>query len=309
MLKLPPLEALRYFEAAARHLSFTAAADELCISQSAVSQKVIQLEERLGYKLFERKPRQLLLTQRGATLYPAVNAALLQIHDTLNDLNQSHQLSPVELFCMPSFASRWLLPRLSDFNQRYPEVVLHLNAQVSEPNFYQQQVDIGICHGVGDHPALEQVRLFRDYIYPVASPEYLESHPVNTPGDLQRCTLLHDALPQARLATSWQSWLNAIGMSEIDCSRGYRFNQADHIVRAALSGQGVALARHALVAREVAKGRLVPLLDHVIEDGAVYLVCLRKLLARPQIQAFISWIRSQAEEFENHHSVIANDPV
>ena len=302
-LRLPPLESLRYFEAAARHLSFTQAAQELCVSQSAVSQKVIQLEERLGYKLFERRTRQLLLTENGATLYPVVHAALIQIRDTLSEIESSSRMSKLTVYCMPSFASRWLMPRLHDFHIKHPNIDLHLVAELTEPNFHNEIVDIGICHGMGDQPAMEQRLLFRDYVYPVASPELLQQQPLNNPQDLTDTVLIHDSLPQAKLSTSWQRWLAERGVREVDCSSGYRFNQADLIVQAAIDGRGVALGRHVLVAREVQRGRLVPLFnDHERDDG-VYLVCLKKLLDRPQVAAFFSWMQTQADQFTEEMGV------
>ncbi len=302
-LRLPPLEALRYFEAAARHLSFTLAAQELCVSQSAVSQKVILLEERLNYPLFERKPRQLLLTDRGQQLYQSVQQALRQIRDTLNEIETREQMSRLELYCMPSFASRWLMPCLNDFHQQHPNIDLHLVANLAEPNFRSEEVDIGICHGVGDQPAMEQRLLFRDYIYPVASPELVEKLALRAPADLSRSVLLHDSLPQAKLSTSWHRWLSEQGIKGVDYNGGYRFNQADLIVRAAIDGQGVALGRHALVARDVARGRLVPLFERVVEDDGVYIVCLKKLLERPQVADFFEWMQQQARLFEQQFSV------
>ncbi|SBT14074.1 transcriptional regulator GcvA [Vibrio celticus] len=302
-LRLPPLEALRYFEAAARHLSFTLAAQELCVSQSAVSQKVIQLEQRLNFKLFERKPRQLTLTINGEHLYLSVQLALLQIRDTLSDIDSKDQMTRLEVYCMPSFASRWLMPCLSSFYQNNPKIDLLISASFSEPNFRNEDVDIGICHGVGDQPSMEQTLLFRDYIYPVASPSLLAKLPLRTPEDLRKTVLLHDSLPQAKLSTSWQRWFSDLGVSRVDCNAGYSFNQADLIVQAAIDGQGVALGRHSLVARDVAAGKLVPLFGHALEDDGVYLVCLKKLTSRPQIQRFSHWMRQQAKEFETRYSV------
>lgn len=302
-LRLPPLEALRYFEAAARHKSFTLAAQELCVSQSAVSQKVIQLEDRLNFKLFERKPRQLLLTNNGEHLFQSVQLALIQIRDTLNDIETREHMSRLEVYCMPSFASRWLMPCLSGFYQDNPNIDLHLAANLAEPNFRNEEVDIGICHGVGDQPSMEQCLLFRDYIYPVASPELVKSLSLRIPDDLSKTVLLHDSIPQAKLSTSWQRWLSDHGVKGIDYNSGYSFNQADLIVQSAIDGQGVALGRHALVAREVAKGSLVPLFGHAVEDDGVYIVCLKKLIEHPQVEKFFDWMKQQAKQFEQEFDV------
>lgn len=302
-IRLPPLESLRYFEAAARHLSFTLAAEELCVSQSAVSQKVIQLEGRLGYKLFERRTRQLVLTDAGATLYPVVHTSLIDIRDVLSDIESDNRMSKLTVYCMPSFASRWLMPRLHDFHIKHPNIDVHLVAELAEPNFHNEIVDIGICHGIGDQPAMEQQLLFWDYIYPVASPELLKNHAIAAPKDLVGVSLIHDSLPQAKLSTSWQRWLVERGIREVDCSSGYRFNQADLIVRAARDGRGVALGRHVLVANEVQRGRLIPLFGECEKDDGVYVVCLKKLLERPQVAAFFTWLQEQAAEFQQEFAV------
>ncbi|WP_409421914.1 transcriptional regulator GcvA [Pseudaeromonas sp. ZJS20] len=304
-IRLPPLESLRFFEAAARHLSFTLAAQELCVSQSAVSQKVIQLEERLGYKLFERRVRQLLLTEQGAKLYPVIHASLIEIRDSLSEIESQGQMSKLTVYCMPSFASSWLMPRLHDFHINHPNIDVYLVAELAEPNFHNEIIDIGICHGIGDQPAMEQQLLFWDYVYPVASPELLAQTPLPTPRALANTVLLHDSLPQAKLSTSWQRWLVEHGVRDVDCGSGYRFNQADLIVRAALDGRGVALGRHVLVAKEVERGRLVPLFDDFQRDDGVYVVCLKKLMHRPQVAAFFSWLQQQARQFESELEVSA----
>ncbi|MDO6462062.1 transcriptional regulator GcvA [Granulosicoccaceae sp. 1_MG-2023] len=296
-IRLPPLESLRYFEAAARHLSFTLAAGELCVSQSAVSQKMIQLEARLGYKLFERRTRRLILTENGAALYPVVHAALSDIRDTLSEIASNSTMRKLTVYCLPSFASRWLMPRLEDFHNKHPDIDLHLVTELTEPNFHNEIVDIGICHGTGNQPAMEQRLLFRDYIYPVASPALLRAHPLHRPRDLSDTVLIHDSLPHAKLSTSWQRWLAARGVRDVDYSNGYSFNQVDLIVQAAIDGRGVALGRHVLVADEVQSGRLAPLFDDYEADDGVYLVCLKKLAERPQIAAFSAWVQAQADEF------------
>lgn len=162
-MKLPPLEAVRYFEASARHLSFTLAAEELFVSQSAVSQKVILLEERLGYKLFERKPRQLTLTEKGKQLFPVVNEALNQLHDGFNNLQAVSNTKSIQVYCMPSFATQWLMPLLSQFKAAHPHVELNLVVDIKEPTFNNDRLDIAINHGFGDQPQMIQKELFRDY--------------------------------------------------------------------------------------------------------------------------------------------------
>ncbi|MFM2475659.1 LysR substrate-binding domain-containing protein [Celerinatantimonas sp. MCCC 1A17872] len=300
--RLPPLEALRYFEAAARHLSFTHAADELCVTQSAVSQKVIQLEQRLGYALFERHIRRLTLTEQGALIYPVVQTALGNIRDVLStaQIEYGHKLT---IYCVPSFASRWLMPRLYDFHSHYPDIDLHIMSSPDQPDFKEESIDIGICHGHQEQPDMVQELLFWDYIYPVATPQVIRRDHIKTPLDLSQTILLHDALPLAKLATSWPNWLSEHGLSQIDCRNGYRFNQADHIVRAALDSRGVALGRHVLVAAEVKRGRLQPLFEHYQRDDGVYLVYQKKQQNAQSVSAFSKWLKQQALLFNQQMNV------
>ena len=297
-IRLPSLESLRYFEVAARHLSFTLAAEELCISQSAVSQKIIQLEKHLGYQLFERRIRQLTLTEQGEKLYPAVYASFIDIRDTLSEIKSQEQMTKLTIYCMPSFAHLWLMPRLHDFHIKHPHIDVHFLVEVAEPNFQNEVVDVGICHGVINQLGIEQDLLFWDYVYPVASPEMLAKQPITSISDLSNSVLLHDSLPKEKLSTSWQRWLIDRGVRNIDCSSGYRFNQADLIVRAALDGRGVALGRHALVANDVAQGKLIPLFNDYERDDGIYAIHLKKSSNRPQINIFLHWLREQAATFE-----------
>ena len=301
--RLPPLEALRYFECAARHLNFTRAAKELCVSQSAVSQKIISLEIHLQYKVFERKPRQLFLTENGEALFKSVHGALNQIRDTLNHIEPHKQVRQLEVYSMPAFASRWLMPFIHHFHDAYPNIDLNLDANFAEPIYRNEEIDIGICHGKCEQPDMIQELLFRDYIYPVASPELLKKITLNTPEDLNKTTLLHDSLPRAKFGSSWSRWLSELSIEGVDCNSGYSFNQVDLIVQAALNGQGVALGRHALVAKEVENGRLVPLFGHAVEDGGIYVMYLNKLAERPQVADFIHWIKQQSTEFEQQYNI------
>ncbi|MGO3344517.1 MAG: LysR substrate-binding domain-containing protein [Marinomonas sp.] len=178
------------------------------------------------------------------------------------------------------------MPRLHDFHIKHPQIDLHLVAELNEPNFHKEVVDIGICHGIGDQHALEHTFLFCDYVYPVISSELLQKQPLTQLEDLAKTVLLHDSVPQAKLSTSWSRWLLEHGVCNIDCSSGYRFNQVDLIVRAVLDSRGVALGRHVLVAKEIKRGRLQPLFNDYERDDGVYLVCLKKKKEQPQVAAF-----------------------
>ncbi|MCI7479511.1 MAG: LysR substrate-binding domain-containing protein [[Pasteurella] aerogenes] len=301
-MKLPPLEALRYFEVVARHLSFTLAADELCVSQSAVSQKILLLEDRLGYKLFYRKPRQLSLTKEGNELLRYVVIAFNQLQTAMQHIAEIQQAHTINIYCMPSMASCWLIPQLHDLYQRVPELSLNLVVDVSEPDFLDDSIDMALCHGYGDHPNTVKKLLFQDYIYPVISRELFSHYQQDPELCLRHLPLLHDSMPQAKLSTSWQQWVIQ-HRKNINTQTGYRYNQADLIIQAAVNGQGIALVRHVLVARYVAEGKLVPLYPEYTPDQNIYLVYRKTLLHKEYVQNFIDWIEDKARSFLHEFSI------
>jgi len=300
-IQLQSLDSLRYFESVARHLSFTEAAKELCLTQSAVSQKIIQLETRLGYPLFERKIRQINLTNSGEILYRSVHNSLSQIRNTLNELDVSASTSELNIYCMPSFANRWLTPKLNSFQESFPNININLLAVNPEPDFTHEHIDIGIFHGLSDNQSsMQPTVLIKDYIYPVASPELLKRIKLDNIYDLKNTNLIHDSLPNAKLASSWQKWLfeRNVHIDEVNYNKGYRFNQADLIIRAAIDGQGIALTHHVLVAKDIEDGRLVRVLDGISPCEEVNIVCFKDLLNNPPIKIFHDWIVDQATVFE-----------
>ena len=305
-IQLQSLDSLRYFESVARHLSFTLASKELCLTQSAVSQKIIQLEARLGYPLFERKIRQINLTNSGEILYRSVHNSLSQIRSTLNELEISEPKSELDVYCMPSFANRWLMPKLNSFHESFPNININLIAENPEPDFSKEQIDIGIFHGLSNHQySMQQTMLTKDYIYPVASPDLVKKIKLDDLYDLKNTHLIHDSLPNDKLSSSWQEWLSErnVHIDEVDYNKGYKFNQADLIVRAAIDGQGVALTHHVLVAKEIDDGRLVRVFDDISPCEEVNIVCFKDLPNHPQIKSFYDWLLNQAKVFEEKHSI------
>jgi LysR family glycine cleavage system transcriptional activator len=305
-IQLQSLDSLRYFESVARHLSFTEASKELCLTQSAVSQKIIQLETRLGYPLFERKIRQINLTNSGEVLFRSVHNSLSQIRSTLNELSVSAPTSELNIYCMPSFANRWLTPKLNSFQESFPNININLLAVNPEPDFTKEQIDIGIFHGLSENQSsMQQTLLIKDYIYPVASPELVKRIKLDDIYDLKNTNLIHDSLPNAKLASSWQKWLfeRNVHIDEVNYNKGYRFNQADLIIRAAIDGQGIALTHHVLVAKDIENGRLVRVLDGISPCEEVNIVCFKDLLKHPPIKIFYTWILSQAKVFEEKYSL------
>lgn len=295
--RLPSLEALRYFEVSARYASFTRAAQELCLTQSAVSQKILALESRLGYPLFLRQSRGLRLTDKGQHLFTGVAAAFNLLKDTLSTVQDETVEGTLKVRVMPSFATKWLLPRLPRFNAAYPRVRLLIDADMVQPNYKGDDVDVAVTCEWTDNARLVQQHLFDDVSYPVISPELQRTVCLQDYTDLARTQLLHDSMPNANYSTNWDAFFTRLGRYDIDTLGGSSFSRADLVIQAACAGQGVSLARHSLCAQDMAEGRLVRPFSDVIEEGSVYLACPKEFSARPRVAAFMAWLAEEASEY------------
>jgi len=241
--RLPPLNALRAFEAAARHLNFSRAADELSVTPGAVSQQIQNLEDYIGGPLFKRTPRGLLLTDTAQTALPALRDAFDNLAEAAALLTAQVEGRRLTITAAPSFAAKWLVPRLGRFEAKYPQVDVWLSADMDLVDFGTGEVDVAIRYGAGPYPGLESVRLMRETVIAVMSPDLMASSPVNAPRDLAGHVLLHDGSPDAdESCPDWLMWLAARGVKSIDATRGPRFNQSSLVIEAALGGRGVALA-------------------------------------------------------------------
>ena len=289
--RIPPLTALRTFEAAGRHLSFTKAADELHVTQAAVSHQVKSLEEYLGLKLFRHLNRTLLLTDAGQLYLPPLTDAFEGIDRATHRLRRQLGRAPLTVSVLPSFAAGWLVPRLGRFRQRCPDVDLRIDPTEVLTDFRRDDVDLGIRYGRGSYPGLRADRLMREEFFPVCSPRLLEgSIPLRDPADLVHHTLLHD-----EATVDWRTWLLAAGVEGVDAERGITVTDSSMLLRAAIAGQGVALARSVLAADEIASGRLVRPFDvDVPAEFAYYLVYPEESADRPAVAAFREWILEEA---------------
>ena len=292
--RLPPLSALRAFEAAARHLSFTRAAGELHVTQTAISHQIRGLEEHLGVRLFRRLPRGLLLTEEGQSYLPAVRDAFDRIDAATGELIAARAGGRLTASMIPSFAARWLVPRLGRFRSAHPEIDLRISASVHLVDFAREDVDIAIRMGRGHYPGLRVDRLFGEALIPVCSPALLEgSRPLRRPEDLRHHVLLHDDD-----YTGWRLWLELAGVAGVDPRRGLTFSDSGMVVQAATEGQGVALARVALAAWDLAAGRLIrPFEVSIARDLAYYLVCPEASAERPRITAVRAWLLAEAAAY------------
>lgn len=298
--RLPPLNALRAFEAAARHLNFSRAADELSVTPGAVSQQIQNLEDYVGAALFKRTPKGLLLTDAAQTALPALREAFDRLAEAASLLTAAVDGRRLTLTAAPSFAAKWLVPRLGKFEEAHPQVDVWLSAGMDVVDFATGEVDLAIRYGSGRYPGLEVTRLLSETVIPLASPELLASNPLNDPADLANHILLHDGSPDADdSCPDWSMWLAARGIKKVDGARGPRFNQSSMVIEAAVNGRGVALAKQTLAQADIDAGRLVaPLQIPTAVDFAYYVVHPKTKGRLPQVKAFVSWIQAEAAAHE-----------
>ncbi len=299
MARLPPLNGLKAFDAAARQRSFTAAARELHVTHGAVSRQVQQLEDYLNVRLFRRLPRGLELTAPGHMLALTTQQSFEQIAQAVADVRGQSGTNIVTLTTVASIAARWLMPRLSRFQSAHPEIEIRLSPTPSLVDFAKDRVDLGIRYGLGKWPNLYTERLFISREFPVCSPALLEGkHRLREPADLKHFQLLHDTT-----TGHWKLWLKVAGISDFDPGKGLVVEESNVLLQAAIEGQGVALAPEPLVLADIAAGRLVKPFDIDISvKPGYYLVCPRENLARPEVNAVASWLRSEAGVDEHSQS-------
>ena len=298
--RLPPLNALRAFEAAARHLNFSRAAEELSVTPGAVSQQIQNLEDYVGAALFRRTPKGLLLTDAAQIALPALREAFDRLAEAASMLTAAIDGRRLTVSVAPSFAAKWLVPRLGKFEAAHPHVDVWVSAGMELVDFGGGEVDIAIRYGSGRYPGLEVHRLMQETVIAVASPAFLEANPLPDLSDLSGQILLHDGSPDAdESCPDWTMWLAARGVKGIDGARGPRFNQSSLVIEAAVGGRGVALAKRALAQADLDAGRLVaPFQIATAVDFAYYLVHPKAKGRLPQVKAFVSWLIAEAEAHE-----------
>jgi len=298
--RLPPLNALRAFESAARHLNFSRAADELSVTPGAVSQQIQNLEDYVGVALFKRTPKGLLLTDPAQTALPALREAFDRLAEAASMLTAAVDGRRLTVSVAPSFAAKWLVPRLGQFEALHPLVDVWLSAGMELVDFNSGEVDLAIRYGTGRYPGLEVIRLMQETVIAVASPTLLAAQPLEALGDLAQHVLLHDGSPDAdESCPDWAMWLAARGVKGVDGARGPRFNQSSLVIEAAVGGRGVALAKRTLAQADLDAGRLVaPFQIATAVDFAYYVVHPKAKGRLPQVKAFVSWLIAQAEAHE-----------
>ena len=295
MNRLPSLNALRAFEVAGRHLSFTRAARELNVTQAAVSHQIKALEAQLGVRLFRRAARGLLLTDTGQAYLADVREAFRRLMQATERLRVRDVAGVLTVSVLPSLASRWLIHRLGGFQERHPEIDVRVSADDRSVQFDREDVDVAIRYGRGVYPGAEADLFLTEELFPVCSPRLMEGpHPLRHPSDLTHHMLLHDDLP-----TNWAMWLKVAGATNVDPTRGPAFTDSGMVLQAAIDGMGVALGRSALAGDDLAAGRLIRPFDITLPaDNAYYLVYPEHTANRPKIKAFRDWILAEAEQVQ-----------
>lgn len=291
---MPSIDLLRTFEASARHLSFTRAAEELFLTPSAVSRQIKSLEESLGVVLYTRGTRSLQLTEQGHHLQRTVDSLLERLEEAVSSMKHMKAPRQLGIATTISFASMWLVPRLADFRLRHPDVDIRVSAASEAPGLRQHRLDLAIRYAKpGSLPAGAEV-LFDEAVFPVCSPR-LAGRPIRTPDDLPHHTLLHiDGYSAAFPWYQWSPWLQTAGLLEGHANRALRFNRYDQLIQAAKDGHGVALGRSVLVEQSLKRGELVaPFPADPVPSGSYYLVVDRDAEPHPGLERFRDWLIEQ----------------
>ncbi len=293
---LPPLNAIRAFESAARHLSFTRAAEELHVTPAAISHQVKALEEQLGVSLFRRLPRALRLTDAGQAALPAIRQGFDNLAQGVEQMRAHCESGLLTVSVSPSFGAMWLVPRLERFRSRHPDIEIRLDGTDRLVDLAHDYADVAVRYGPGGYDGLRVDCLFGQANTPVCSPALLKGeHPLRKPDDLRHHTLLHVDWKDAE--ASWRMWLLAAGVHDIDPALGPHFTMENMAVQAAMDGHGVALVGDMLVADDLAAGRLVRPFDPSLSTPlsfAYYLLSAKDSDRLPKVEAFRDWLLEEA---------------
>lgn len=293
--RLPPLNALKVFEAAARHLSFTKAAEELFVTQAAVSHQIKLLEENLSIKLFRRKNRSLLLTEEGQSYFLDIKDVFINLTDATEKLLSKTASGALTVASPPSFAIQWLVPRLAQFSELHPEIDVRIKAIDLDEGMLNDDVDIAIYYGRGNWPSIRADKLRSEYLIPVCAPSLLtKGIPLNSPKDLNKHTLLHDMSRK-----DWKMWCRQVGASNVNVNQGPIFSLSTLVLQAAIYGQGVALGYSVLARPEIEAGRLIcPFEEFLLSKDAYYIVSEESSSELGKIKVFREWMLSLFEREE-----------
>src|SRR5262245_52358462 len=289
--RLPPLNALKAFEAAARHESFTRAAEELCVTQGAVSHQVKALEAELAIKLFNRERQRLLITEAGRDYLAVIRDALDRIAAGTERLLQRQNAGVLTVSTSPDFAAKWLVHRLGHFAEAHTGIDLRVSATMHHVDFAREEVDLAVRHGDGNWPGLDAVKLSAEELFAIYSPKLLSGRRrLDRPADILKFPLIH---LDSRM--DWAKWLQSFGIEDAEVSHGPVLNRASMVIDAAINGQGIALARTTLAAWDLINGRLVrPFPDSLPVSKTYWIVCPKATMVLPKIVTFRDWLLAEA---------------
>lgn len=301
MATLVYLNALRAFEASARHQSFSAAAAELHVTPAAVGQLVRGLEEWLGTSLFYRSTNgraRLILTETAQLALPDIRAGFDKLSLGLELLKESSANGVLTVTVSPAFAAKWLLPRIDQFQAAYPETDIRLDTNLKPVDFVAQNIDVGVRYGSGEWPGLVSEKLMDEEVYPVCSPSFLSRHErLHVPSDLVHETLIHDlSMNHHASFPKWETWFQKAGVAEVATKRGMQINNSAAVLQAVIDGHGVALARSVMAREDLAAGRLIRLFPNVkVTPALAYSIVYRaERSILPRLVAFRDWILNEA---------------
>ncbi len=294
----PSLNALRAFEAAGRHLSFSRAAEELHVTPAAIGQQVRALEGLLEASLFQRRNRTLVLTEAGHALLPGLSEVFYRLTEVVEGFRHRDVERPLTVTVPPTFAAGWLLPRLDQFRDAHPDVELRIDATNRVVDLTHEAVDVALRYGSGEYPGMRVDPLLSEEVFPVCSPRLLDAeHPLRLPQDLQWHALLHvdDAPDTSDYWPNWAMWLHSAGVEGVDARKGLRFSDTGLAIRMACDGKGVALGSRVLAQAELRSGRLVrPFALSLPVVFSYYVVMPMAIADAPRVAAFREWILAEA---------------
>ncbi len=291
--RLPPLNSLKAFESAARHLSFTKAAEELFVTQAAVSHQIKSLEGYLSIKLFHRKNRSLLLTEEGQAYFQDLRDIFMHMQEATDRLTAMGAKGTLTVATPPSFASQWLVPRVHEFSTLHSDIDVRIKAIDLDEGFLDDSVDIAVYYGKGSWQGLHSVKLLPEYLTPMCSPLLMQKgKSLDSLKDLSQHMLLHD-----NTRAGWKNWLASFGIKNINVNHGPIYSHTMLVLQAACIGQGVALADTVLAKPDITSGRLICPFDEKLESKySYYLVCKDKHAEQSKIQVFSEWMLNQVYE-------------
>lgn len=298
MRKIPPVNAIRAFEAACRHMQFQQAAEELGITPSALSYQIRQLEEHLGVKLFKRLNRAVELTLEGRILSSGTIEAFEKLEETFALLKNQEEDNTLVVSTGPAFSAKWLAPRLYAYLELNPEIDFRLSANLKLTDFDRDGVDAVIRFGAGNYPDLYVEPLFQEISTPLISPKLLEETGGKADAGLfEKVPLIHDESLNFLGGGQWKTWLDAMEYTSINPNKGSHFNHADHCIEAAVDGGGIVMARLGFAFREINAGRLIaPFRQAISARGGFYFCCPHAALEKEKVLNFLAWLRDEASD-------------